>query len=143
MGYGARALQALSSYYSGEIMNVDETVPEADYETFEQAAAVSKVGLVTFLIGVIHLTRLIELVPAARRHHPPLCYLAASPPPATLSSPPRRTGLSRCFIRPDTKSHPVLETRWLRTLLYPSNGERVDRGVHMCHAQASCRGKWL
>jgi hypothetical protein len=43
MGYGAKALQGLSAYYSGEIINVDEKTLEENFETFEQAAAVGKV----------------------------------------------------------------------------------------------------
>ena len=43
MGYGAKALQGLSAYYSGEIMNVDENTLEENFETFEQAATVRKV----------------------------------------------------------------------------------------------------
>lgn len=44
MGYGARALQSLSAYYSGDIMNIEETQRDENWETFEQAAAVGKVG---------------------------------------------------------------------------------------------------
>ncbi|KAF8322642.1 DUF699-domain-containing protein [Clavulina sp. PMI_390] len=42
MGYGAKALQLLASYYSGDIMSVDETVADEKFETFQQAAAVRK-----------------------------------------------------------------------------------------------------
>ena len=56
MGYGARALQALSSYYSGEIMNLDETVPDVDFETFEQAAAVPKVHISHWCLSIVTLT---------------------------------------------------------------------------------------
>lgn len=42
MGYGAKALQALASYYSGEIMSVDEAILDETFETFRDAAAVRK-----------------------------------------------------------------------------------------------------
>ena len=40
MGYGAKALEALASYYSGEIMSVDEATLDETFETFGEAAAV-------------------------------------------------------------------------------------------------------
>lgn len=45
MGYGARALQALSTYYNGEYFNVDETpLPETDTETsFAQSSRIDEV----------------------------------------------------------------------------------------------------
>ena len=43
MGYGAKALSSLSSYYSGEIISVDEVAHTDNFETFEQAAHVRKV----------------------------------------------------------------------------------------------------
>lgn len=42
MGYGAKALEALASYYSGEIMSVDEATLDETFETFQEAAAVRK-----------------------------------------------------------------------------------------------------
>ncbi len=40
MGYGSRALQALNSFYSGELLNLDEVQQELELETFEDAARV-------------------------------------------------------------------------------------------------------
>lgn len=37
MGYGSRALQALNSFYSGELLNLDEVTAEVEIETFEDA----------------------------------------------------------------------------------------------------------
>jgi N-acetyltransferase 10 len=45
MGYGSRALQALNSYYSGELLNLDEVMAEMEIETFEDVAKVDEVGL--------------------------------------------------------------------------------------------------
>ncbi|KAF8340689.1 GNAT acetyltransferase 2-domain-containing protein [Cantharellus anzutake] len=42
MGYGAQAVKVLGSYYSGEIMNVEESVQDENYQTFEQAAEVKQ-----------------------------------------------------------------------------------------------------
>ncbi|SGY81905.1 BQ5605_C009g05533 [Microbotryum silenes-dioicae] len=42
MGYGSRALQALNSFYSGELLNLDEVVKEMDLETFEDVAKVDE-----------------------------------------------------------------------------------------------------
>lgn len=42
MGYGSKALQALASYYSGEVMNVDEATLDEKFETFKEAAAIGK-----------------------------------------------------------------------------------------------------
>lgn len=50
MGYGSRALQALNSFYSGELLNLDEVMAEMEIETFEDAAKVDEVSfLFTFL----------------------------------------------------------------------------------------------
>jgi hypothetical protein len=43
MGYGARAIEALNSFYSGDLFNIDD-VPEDMGESFEQAAKVAPVG---------------------------------------------------------------------------------------------------
>ncbi|KAI5481826.1 hypothetical protein MNV49_000103 [Pseudohyphozyma bogoriensis] len=40
MGYGSRALQALNSFYSGELLNLDEVQKELDTQTFEDVAKV-------------------------------------------------------------------------------------------------------
>lgn len=44
MGYGSRALQSLNSFYSGELLNLDEVMAEMDIETFEDVAKVDEVG---------------------------------------------------------------------------------------------------
>lgn len=44
MGYGARALQALNSFYSGEYFNVDEApLPDPDAEAFQSFARASRI----------------------------------------------------------------------------------------------------
>ena len=43
MGYGSRALQALNSFYSGELLNLDEVMAEMEIETFEDIAKVNEV----------------------------------------------------------------------------------------------------
>lgn len=43
MGYGSRALQALNSFYSGELLNLDEVMAEMEVETFEDIAKVDEV----------------------------------------------------------------------------------------------------
>ena len=42
MGYGARALQALNSYYSGELLNLDETSDRKE-QLYPDASAVDPV----------------------------------------------------------------------------------------------------
>ena len=49
MGYGSRALQALNSYYSGELLNLDEVMAEMEIETFEDVAKVDEVGRINLL----------------------------------------------------------------------------------------------
>jgi hypothetical protein len=44
MGYGAKALSALASYYTGEIIGVDEVAHKDDFETFKQAANIRTVS---------------------------------------------------------------------------------------------------
>lgn len=43
MGYGSRALQALNSFYSGELLNLDEVQAEMEIETFEDAGKIREV----------------------------------------------------------------------------------------------------
>lgn len=44
MGYGARALEALKSFYSGELTNLDEVMEEDGFETLADVAKVEKVS---------------------------------------------------------------------------------------------------
>jgi rubrerythrin len=39
MGYGARALESLNSFYSGDLLNLDEVMEEDSVETFAEAAS--------------------------------------------------------------------------------------------------------
>lgn len=57
MGYGSRALQALNSYYSGELLNLDEVMAEMEIETFEDVAKVNAVSLSFSLLPFARLTR--------------------------------------------------------------------------------------
>lgn len=50
MGYGSRALQALNSFYSGELLNLDEVTAEVEIETFEEASKISAVSLDFFAL---------------------------------------------------------------------------------------------
>lgn len=43
MGYGARAIEALNSFYSGDLFNMDD-VPADLGESFEEAAKVAPVS---------------------------------------------------------------------------------------------------
>ena len=43
MGYGARAIEALNSFYSGDLFTIDD-VPEDLGESFEQASKVAPVS---------------------------------------------------------------------------------------------------
>lgn len=43
MGYGARALQALNSFYAGELSNLDELPEEDPAESFAAASRFEKV----------------------------------------------------------------------------------------------------
>ncbi|GAA5924899.1 hypothetical protein JCM1841_005362 [Sporobolomyces salmonicolor] len=42
MGYGSRSIQALNSFYSGELLNLDEVAAEMEVETFEDVAKTDK-----------------------------------------------------------------------------------------------------
>ena len=46
MGYGSRAIEAVTSFYGGELFNLDD-VPVEQGESFEEAARVGPVRLVT------------------------------------------------------------------------------------------------
>ncbi|GAA5987747.1 hypothetical protein JCM11641_006516 [Rhodosporidiobolus odoratus] len=53
MGYGKRAIQALNSFYSGELLNLDEVTTELEIETFADAAKVpSSASLQSDQIGI-------------------------------------------------------------------------------------------
>jgi N-acetyltransferase 10 len=52
MGYGARALESLNSFYSGDLLNLDEVMEEDSAETFAEAASkIDKVQHISRLIG--------------------------------------------------------------------------------------------
>ena len=51
MGYGARALESLNSFYSGDLLNLDEVMEEDTAETFAEAA--TKIDKVSLLLGDI------------------------------------------------------------------------------------------
>lgn len=57
MGYGSRALQALNSYYSGELLNLDEVVAEMEIETFEDIARVDEVSFSTLCHPIFAIPR--------------------------------------------------------------------------------------
>jgi N-acetyltransferase 10 len=44
MGYGFRAIEALNSFYTGDLYNFDDVQPDTS-ESFEQAAKVAPVSL--------------------------------------------------------------------------------------------------
>jgi N-acetyltransferase 10 len=56
MGYGARALESLNSFYSGDLLNLDEVMEEDSVETFAEAA--TKIDKVSWQ----HVTIRFELV---------------------------------------------------------------------------------
>jgi N-acetyltransferase 10 len=44
MGYGTHALEALDSFYSGKLLNLEEVSQSLQAESYVQASKVSKVG---------------------------------------------------------------------------------------------------
>jgi hypothetical protein len=51
MGYGARALESLNSFYSGELYNFDDAPADLG-ESFADAAHVAPVGSATSLLSL-------------------------------------------------------------------------------------------
>ncbi len=47
MGYGARALEALGQFYSGDLLNLDEAMEEATTDAFADSKKADKVRDVT------------------------------------------------------------------------------------------------
>lgn len=91
MGYGAKALQALSAYYSGDIMSVDESNLEEKFETFEEAATIRKVRCCLRIILFIELTTPIECLLAGGYCYSPVLKISSSPLTTSISS---KTGIA-------------------------------------------------
>ncbi len=64
MGYGARALKALNSYYSGEYLNLDESMREEP--VYPNAATFDPVSASSFDIPVLLLTNVLVGGPSGR-----------------------------------------------------------------------------
>ncbi|SCV74769.1 BQ2448_7798 [Microbotryum intermedium] len=80
MGYGSRALQALNSFYSGELLNLDEVVKEMEVETFEDVAKVDEdASLQTDQIGIRDASKMPPLLQRLSERQPEnLDYLGVS-----------------------------------------------------------------
>jgi len=74
MGYGARALESLNSFYSGDLLNLDEVMEEDSAETFAEAA--SKVDKVRHTSKLSTLLRNLSFTPLSSGRIPP-CKLIA------------------------------------------------------------------
>ncbi|KAM0789838.1 hypothetical protein ACM66B_006685 [Microbotryomycetes sp. NB124-2] len=80
MGYGSRALRALNSFYSGELLNLDEVQAELDVETFEDVAKVTeRDSLQTDKIGIRDASKMPPLLQRLSERRPEnLDYLGTS-----------------------------------------------------------------
>ncbi|ORY82898.1 putative nucleolus protein [Leucosporidium creatinivorum] len=80
MGYGSRALQSLNSFYSGELLNLDEVMAEMDIETFEDVAKVDEnATLHTDKVGIRDASRMPPLLQRLSERQPEnLDYLGTS-----------------------------------------------------------------
>lgn len=80
MGYGSRTLQALNSFYSGELLNLDEVAAELDVETFEDVAKVDEdASLATDRIGIRDAAKMPPLLQRLSERQPEnLDYLGTS-----------------------------------------------------------------
>ncbi|BGP27878.1 nucleolus protein [Rhodotorula toruloides] len=80
MGYGSRTLQALNSFYSGELLNLDEVQAELEVETFEDVAKVDKnASLRTDRIGIRDASKMPPLLQRLSERQPEnLDYLGTS-----------------------------------------------------------------
>ncbi|BGP35630.1 N-acetyltransferase 10 [Rhodotorula toruloides] len=80
MGYGSRTLQALNSFYSGELLNLDEVQAELEVETFEDLAKVeTNASLQTDRIGIRDASKMPPLLQRLSERQPEnLDYLGTS-----------------------------------------------------------------
>ncbi|KWU45208.1 putative nucleolus protein [Rhodotorula sp. JG-1b] len=80
MGYGSRTLQALNSFYSGELLNLDEVAAELEVETFEDVAKVDEdASLATDRIGIRDAAKMPPLLQRLSERQPEnLDYLGTS-----------------------------------------------------------------
>ncbi|GAA5876392.1 hypothetical protein JCM8547_003026 [Rhodosporidiobolus lusitaniae] len=80
MGYGSRSIQALNSFYSGELLNLDEVAAELEVETFADAAKVSSsASLSTDKIGIRDAAKMPPLLQRLSERQPEnLDYLGVS-----------------------------------------------------------------
>jgi N-acetyltransferase 10 len=56
MGYGKRAMESLSSFYSGDLLNLDEVQDEDMAESYAEASRVEKVRFRLLLAMLLSLT---------------------------------------------------------------------------------------
>lgn len=80
MGYGKRAIDALVSFYSGELFNYDEVPDLGEVESFEQAAKVAPgINLQNDEVGVRAVTKMPPLLQRLPERKPEqLDYLGTS-----------------------------------------------------------------
>lgn len=80
MGYGTRALQVLNSFYSGELLNLDEVQEAIEVETFEDVAKVKDgASLQTDKIGIRDAAKMPALLQRLSERQPEnLDYLGVS-----------------------------------------------------------------
>lgn len=80
MGYGARAVQALSSFYSGDLLNLDEVVEDNEELSFAATTKISKeASLQTDRIGVRDVNKMPPLLQRLSERKPEaLDYLGVS-----------------------------------------------------------------
>lgn len=107
MGYGARALQALNSYYSGEYFSFNDTAPREEH-SFPNAAAfdpVSSANVMTFSFtytpGQRQSTNLLEDNPTVRAPNamPPLLQRLSERKPEHLDYLGVSYGLTPSLLR--------------------------------------------
>ena len=146
MGYGARALESLNSFYSGDLLNLDEVMEEDSVETFAEAA--SKIDKVSSKRISLFIRRGTDInfttagdYTAKRQRRRPRCQQDAA---SSATSFGKATGTARLpwsFVRSDERPVAILETGRICTIIRATNRQRPYGRAHVCHVEdAEWRG---
>lgn len=140
MGYGARALESLNSFYSGDLLNLDEVMEEDSVETFAEAA--SKIDKVSLKRVSLSIRRGVDIAfPnagndfAKRQRRRPRRQQDATSSATSIGKASGTARLPRSFVRSDERPVAILETGWICTTIRATDRQRSYGRAHVCHVE--------
>lgn len=146
MGYGARALDALQQFYSGDLLNLDEVMEEDLGDAYADGSKVDKVRIFCSLVDHFLLASILTFYVrfcqtvdnAAIRSN----CCKGSIENATIAATSFRTetgatGLSWSVVWSNQRPTSFLEASRLCTIVHSTDKQRFDGGAHLRDAEDS------